>query len=279
MQLDLNEISRIIKTSLAEDIGKGDITSDLTIPEDENTEMVFTTREDIIVCGLPILDILFKEFEGKINSNELVKDGDRISAGSEILKVSGNARAILASERLALNLLQHMSGIATNSAKYVKAVEGTNVKILDTRKTKPGLREIEKYAVNIGGATNHRIRLDDGILIKDNHISIAGGMEEICKKLPEIREKSDLKIEIECDTLEQVKQALSAKADIILLDNMSISQLSEAVKMVNGQALLEASGGITLNNIREIAETGVDFISVGALTHSAPAVDIGLDIT
>jgi len=277
MNLNAEEVDTIVSKALNEDIGAGDITSKLVIPEDAQAEMVFVTREDIVVCGIPVLKRLYDKLESRVEVTELCKEGDHIVGGTEILRVKGFARELLSTERVALNLLQRMCGIATLTSKYVDAVKGTNVKILDTRKTTPCIREIEKYAVYIGGGTNHRMRLDDGILIKDNHISIAGGVAVAVKKAKD-GNQTGLKIEVECDTIEQVGEAIEAGADIILLDNMDTDTLREAVKLASGKVLLEASGGVTLETVRQIAETGVDFISVGALTHSAPAVDIGLDI-
>lgn len=281
MQLDLEEIRRIIHTALKEDIGNGDITSELTVPETATTRMAFTTREPCVVCGLPVLDRLFQkvdiDIEGKhIIWNMQVEEGGQVEAGTQLIVVEGCARIILAVERAALNLLQRMTSIATLSQQYAKAAEGTGVTVLDTRKTTPGLREIEKYAVRIGGCTNHRWRLDDGILIKDNHIAIAGSITNAVQQAKQ-HAPEDMKVEVECDTLKQVKEALDAKADIILLDNMSLEQLRQAVEITDGKAQLEASGGVTLDTIRTIAETGIDSISVGALTHSVPIIDIGLD--
>jgi len=276
MQLDLEKIDKIIKNALDEDIGEGDITSFLTIGDDEKTSMAFVSRENIVVCGLDIIARLFEIFDSKIEFSPLKKDGEIAKNGEKIATVSGSAKSILTTERTALNLLQHLCGIATKTHEYVEAIKGTNAKILDTRKTTPCLRVLEKYAVRTGGGQNHRMRLDDGILIKDNHIHIAGGIKEALIKAKEGNNKG-LKIEIECDTLEQLSQAIEAGADIILLDNMSAEDLKEAVSISGGKVKLEASGGITLENINEIAKTGVDFISVGAITHSARNVDIGLD--
>lgn len=300
MDIDLQEIELVVANALSEDYGKGDITSELIVAKDKKTAMAFIAREDIVVCGIPVLIHLFCRIDmetgnGEAKFTELVKEGEFVKAGTKIATVKGNARAILAGERTALNILQHMSAIATYTKRFVDAVHGTKAVILDTRKTLPGLREIEKYAVFTGGGTNHRKRLDDGILIKDNHIHIAGGVTRAVKLSREnllerlrnpgeqevklVKEQGGaINIEVECDTIEQVKEAIEAGADILLLDNMDIKTLKEAVKIAKGEVKLEASGGVTLENVEKIAKTGVDFISIGALTHSAPNVDIGLDV-
>ncbi len=274
MPIDKKEFDRIISVALSEDIGEGDITSNLTIPKDLQGEMVFTPREDIVFCGTPILENICNRFN--ISLDIRIDEGAAIKSGEHIAIIKGRARDILCIERVSLNLLQHMSGVATLTNKYVQKVMHTNVKILDTRKTLAGLRAIEKYAVTVGGGTNHRMRLDDGILIKDNHIAIIGGITKAVNAAKNGK-NLNLKIEVECDTLEQVREAIDAEADIILLDNMDNNTLCKSVKMANGELLLEASGGVNLTTVQKIAETGVDFISVGALTHSAPNVDIGLD--
>ncbi|MCE3232344.1 MAG: nicotinate-nucleotide pyrophosphorylase [Rickettsiaceae bacterium] len=277
MQLDNNQVDRIIKLALEEDIGKGDITSNITIPADKTAEFVIRTREPLIVCGIEVAKQVFWAVSGDIKLDSAYKDGDALKTSDIILSGKGNARAILAAERVALNLLRQMCGVATLTHKFVTAVSGTKAKILDTRKTIPGLRHLQKYAVTIGGGQNHRYCLDDMILIKDNHISVCGGVLPALKKAKEQAPKG-IKIELECDTLEQVKQALEGKADIILLDNMDIATLKEAVRLVEGKIPLEASGNVNLNTVGEIAKTGVDFISAGVLTNSPMSLDIGLDI-
>lgn len=272
MQLYRKELDRLIEVALVEDIGPGDITSELIIPEHSVTGMFFVTREDIVICGFPVLEAICDKIV--INGTKMVKEGDRIEAGTRIFKVAGNTRKILAMERTALNFVQRMSGIATITSKYVEAVKGTRAKILDTRKTVPGLRVLDKYAVHIGGGTNHRMGLYDAILIKDNHVAVAGGIKEAIKGA----KISGKKIEVECDNIKQVEGALEAGADIILLDNMTLDMMREATTITANRALLEASGGVNLQNVRDIAETGVDYISVGAITHSVKAVDIGLDV-
>jgi nicotinate-nucleotide pyrophosphorylase (carboxylating) len=220
---------------------------------------------------------VFHYLDAAIQLTRFAQDGDRIKSGTVIARVSGSTRVLLAGERVALNLLQHMSGIATLTSKYVEQLKGLKAQVLDTRKTLPGLRQLEKYAVRIGGGTNHRFGLYDGVLIKDNHIKAVGS---IAKAIESARKKAHhlLKIEVETKTLDEVREALAAKADIILLDNMQLDMIREAVKLINGQASVEASGNVTFETIREIGETGVDFISSGSLTHSAPAADISMKI-
>ncbi len=276
MQPDSKAIERILHAALEEDIGQGDITSELVIPETEQIRVAFVTREGIVVCGLSVLERLFAMLEG-VRLQAAAKEGEVLAAGGIIARAEGNARIILKAERVALNLLQRMCAIATQSRRYAEAVQGTGATVLDTRKTTPGLRVIEKYAVATGGCTNHRMRLDDGILIKDNHVHLCGGVKQAVERAKR-NYKGNLPIHLECDTLAQVEEALAAGTPHILLDNMDIPTLKQAVDFVKGRAKLEASGGVTIKNIRAIAETGVDFISVGALTHSVPAVDIGLDV-
>lgn len=279
MQPNSNEIARIITAALTEDIGKGDVTSELLIPSHQQGKLAFMARESLICCGLElVVGPVFHAVDSSIVFTPLKKDGETACAGEKLADVSGPARALLTAERTALNLLQRMCGVATMTSKFVKAVEGTNAVILDTRKTIPGLRALDKYAVAAGGGKNHRMRLDDMILIKDNHIGLAGGIKEALA-LAFAGNVNRLKIVVECDTLQQATEALAHGADRLLLDNMPPHILAEAVAMVKGKIPLEASGGVNLQTVRSIAETGVDYISVGALTHSAPAVDIGLDIT
>ncbi len=277
MQLDMNEVYRIISTALEEDLGKGDITSRSVIPEDAQMRFAFVAREDMVVAGLPVAQTVLEEIDLSIISEILCEEGQQVKAGTQLITGEGNARSVLAAERVALNLIQRMCGIATLTRRYVDAIEGTNTRLLDTRKTTPGLREIEKYAVRMGGGYNHRFRLDDGVLIKDNHIAVCGS---ITQAATQARANTPIltRVEVECDTIEQVKEALAAGADMIMLDNMGISTLHEAVNLVAGRITLEASGGVSLETIRDIASTGVDYISVGKLTHSAPSIDIGLDV-
>lgn len=273
--LDQETIDGIIDAALAEDIGAGDLTSAATLGDDTRLSLVMASREDIVVAGLEIAEQVFRRLAPQAAIQCLAKDGDRIAAGGAMMSLEGPARGLLSAERTALNLVQLLSGIATETRRYVDEIEGTGAILLDTRKTIPGLRVLSKYATLMGGATNHRLRLDDGVLIKDNHIAVAGS----AAKAVELAQQAGLKdIEVECDTLEQVVEAIEAGADRILLDNMSNDDLRKAVEMVAGKIPLEASGGVSLKTIRGIAETGVDFISVGRITQSAPAVDIGLDL-
>ncbi|MDQ6630664.1 MAG: carboxylating nicotinate-nucleotide diphosphorylase [Verrucomicrobiota bacterium] len=279
-RLASEEISRVLNIAFAEDFGAGDATTRATIGKNLKIKTNMSAREPLVVAGLDLARAAFKKLSPQIKIRALVSDGQRVNKGKVLLQIQGSASAILTAERVALNFVQRLSGIATLAAKFVKAVAGINVKILDTRKTTPGLRLLEKYAVACGGGKNHRFGLHDMILIKDNHLAtlknefpnaIAAAVQRARKKYPR------LKIEVEVDTLDQVKQAVKAGADIILLDNMSLKELRSAVKMIARKSKTEASGNVNLKTVRAMAETGVDFISVGAITHSAPAVDIGLD--
>lgn len=274
------EIRRVVQAALAEDVGSGDVTTLATVPEHAIAAGRVVARESLVVAGLALAESAFLELSPAIQIQRLTQDGHRVSPGSALLRLRGPARALLTAERVALNFLQRLSGVATLTAQFVQAVEGTRARILDTRKTTPGLRRFEKYAVSCGGGTNHRIGLFDQILIKDNHLAALESEppHAIGAAVRRARERyPHLKVEVEADTPAQVQQALEAGADIILLDNMDLEELRTAVHWVAGKALTEASGGVTLATIRGIAETGVDFISVGALTHSARAVDIALD--
>ena len=281
MDLLTNPIIRsAVKAALTEDLGGGDVTTLATVPASAKAKAVVRAREDLVVAGLAFAEIAFKELSASIKITRLTSDGQKVKAGQDLLRVEGSARSILSAERVVLNFLQRLSGVATLTAQFVAAVKGTRARILDTRKTTPGWRRFEKYAVACGGGHNHRIGLYDMVLIKDNHLAalrdekpnaIAVAVQRARKKYPK------LKVEVEADTLEQVQQAVAARADFILLDNMTQKQLRAAVQLVAGHAKTEASGGVNLNTVRGIAETGVDFISAGALTHSARAVDIALD--
>lgn len=272
-QFDLSEFVRRV---LAEDLGKGgDVTSKATIDPHARFTAEMNCREPIVVAGLEIAIAFFRAMDREVRIERLAKDGDAVLAGSVLLRLEGNARGMLAAERSALNTLQHLSGIATMTRRYVEAISGTGATLLDTRKTIPGLRLLEKYAARMGGAENHRMRLDDGLLIKDNHVGVAGGVAEAVSAAKEYG--SGLLIQVEVDRIEQIEPALAAGADRLLLDNMKPDMLREAVGLVGGRVPLEASGGVNLDTIRAIAETGVDYISVGRITQSAPAVDIGLD--
>jgi nicotinate-nucleotide pyrophosphorylase (carboxylating) len=267
----------IVRRALAEDVGSGDVTTAATVPADARARARITQKAPGVIFGLAVAEDVFRSLDPELGVTRHVEEGVWREQG-QVLEIRGGARAILTGERTALNLLQRLSGVATQAARYVSAVEGTGATILDTRKTTPGLRELEKQAVSAGGATNHRAGLYDAILIKENHAALAGGVNEAVRQAREMA--PELPVEVECRTLQEVAQALEAGADApgftILLDNMSPAQLRDAVRQVGGRARLEASGGITLETIGEIAHTGVDFISVGALTHSAPALDLSL---
>lgn len=275
IELDFSRVDRIIEYALREDLGDGDVTTNSLATEKEDSKAVIRAKAKGVIAGLPIAKRVFQKLDPTVVCVDNIGDGEDIKPGDILSEINGGTRALLSGERLALNILQRLSGIATLTSKYVKAVEGLPVKILDTRKTAPGLRILDKYAVSVGGGFNHRFGLFDGVLIKDNHIAIAGGIQEAVAVIRK-KYKQKYKIEVETSDLEQVKEALIAGADIIMLDNMSPEQMKKAVRLIDRNALVEASGGINLKNVRGVAETGVDFISVGALTHSAPALDIGL---
>lgn len=271
---------RIIRLALDEDIGSGDITTRVTVPAGLSAVARLLAKDDGVISGIDVAGVVFREVDPRIHYQALVDDGTRIQRGAILGEVSGPAQGILAAERTALNILQHLSGIATLTARYVDAVEGTRARIVDTRKTGPGLRLLEKAAVRHGGGHNHRFGLSDGVLIKDNHLAAIGGSDRIARAIASAREQAPhtLRIEIEVTSLNELEQALAAGADVVLLDNMSIAEMREAVVRTAGRAILEASGGVTLETVRAIAETGVDLISAGALTHSAPALDISLEV-
>ena len=270
------DLDSFVREVLAEDLGAGgDVTSAATIPADERFTAEMNCREPIAVAGLEIAAAFFEALDGDSRIDCLVADGDRVESGAVLMRLSGNARAMLAAERPALNTLQHLSGIATLTRHYVDAIAGTGATLLDTRKTIPGLRVLEKYAARMGGAHNHRMRLDDGILIKDNHVAVCDGVAEAVRRAKEAN--TGLQVQVEVDRIAQIEPALAAGADRLLLDNMPPPVLREAVALVAGRVPLEASGGVSLQTIRSIAETGVDFISAGRITQSAPAVDVGLD--
>ncbi len=276
MQLSRAEVDDFINRSLAEDVGRGDITTNVTIPPGTKLKASMVARQDVVVCGIEIAALTFKRVHADIKVEAKVKDGQKVAKGTVLATVEGDARPVLAGERTALNILQHLSGIATEVRKYAEAVQGTGCTLIDTRKTIPTLRNLAKYASFIGGARNHRIRLDDGVLIKDNHIAAAGSLTETVKRAQRATPALTV-IEVECDTLEQVKEAAESDVDMILLDNMGVDDLKKAVEIVNKRCRIECSGGVTLQTVRDKAMTGVDFISSGRMTQSAPAVDIGLD--
>ena len=269
------DLDSFVRATLAEDLGEdGDITSQAVIPADARFSGVMDSRDSIIVAGLPIAVAFFRSLDPEIRIERLVEEGGRAEAGADLLLISGNARAMLTAERSALNLVQHLSGIATLTRLYVDAIEGTGAILLDTRKTIPGLRVLEKYATRMGGATNHRMRLDDAAMIKDNHVAVAGSVDEAVRRAVAAGIE---RIIVEVDRLGQIEPALEAGATHLLLDNMDVPTLREAVALVAGRVPTEASGGITLETIRAKAETGVTYVSVGRITQSAPAADIGLD--
>jgi len=272
------QIEDLIKSSLEEDIGAGDLTTLSTVPPEAQGKGLFRAKRDCIVAGLFLLQKIFSFLDERVRVHCLCQDGDRIAKGSVVAEAEGPVRALLMGERTALNFLQRLSGTATLTRRYVDAVKGLPCKVIDTRKTTPGLRTLEKYAVRMGGGTNHRLGLYDAALVKDNHIVAAGSIDRAVKS---IRRQAPFmaRVEVECAGLQQVQAALDAGADVIMLDNMGTKEMAEAVRLINKRAWVEASGGITLERLREVAEAGVDFISVGALTHSAPAVDFNMKIT
>lgn len=271
-------VTQLIAMALNEDVGTGDITTETTIPEDKKAYGKFIAKEDMIICGLGVAEKVFKTVDESIEFKANVKDGDFVRKTDIIATVSGNARSVLTGERTALNLLQRMTGIATRTNEAVKAVEGTNALIADTRKTTPALRVLEKYAVRMGGGTNHRFNLSDGILIKDNHIAVSGGIKNAVANARK-NAPHTLKIEVEVETKEQLLEAIDAKADIIMLDNMTNDEMAECVKIIDGRALVEASGNMGEKDLLSVAKTGVDIISIGALTHTVKAADISLKFT
>lgn len=268
-------VTQIISMALNEDVGTGDITTETTIPADKTASGRFIAKEDMIICGIDVAELVFRTVDASISFNANFKDGDKVCKGDVIATVNGNARNVLTAERTSLNLMQRLTGIATRTHEAVKCVEGTKAKITDTRKTTPGLRVLEKYAVRAGGGTNHRFNLADGILIKDNHIAVSGGIKNAVANARKAAPHT-LKIEVEVETKEQLAEALEAGADIIMLDNMSNEPMSECVKIIDGRALVEASGNMGDKDLYEVAKTGVDIISIGALTHTVRAADISL---
>ena len=270
------DLGAFVRQVLVEDLGEGgDVTSAATIPADARFDAVMASRDAVTVAGLPMATLFFQALDPEVFVEQLVADGTRVSAGTPLMRLSGNARALLSAERSALNSVQHLTGIATMTRAYVDAIAGTGCILLDTRKTLPGLRVLEKYATRMGGAENHRMRLDDGLLIKDNHIAVAGGVAEAvgAAKAAGLA----LPVQVEVDRIDQIEPALAAGADRLLLDNMDPHTLRQAVALVAGRVPTEASGGVRLDTIRAIAESGVTYVSVGRITQSAPAADIGLD--
>ncbi len=274
---DHPSVSRLIALALEEDLGRGDVTTLATVPPDRVAQGKITAKADLIIAGLPLGERILRALDATAGFRALAVEGSAVRKGEVVAELWGNAPVLLVAERTLLNFLQHLSGIATVTRRFVDAVAGTRCKIIDTRKTLPGFRLLDKYAVTCGGGSNHRLGLDDGVLIKDNHIAVCGGVGEAVRRARSLV-SALLRIEVECTNLLEVQEALDAGADIILLDNMATAQIREAVQLARGRALLEASGNIGLERVREVAETGVDFISVGALTHSAPAADLSMTI-
>ncbi|HET9014960.1 MAG TPA: carboxylating nicotinate-nucleotide diphosphorylase [Thermomicrobiaceae bacterium] len=273
-------VTRAIHLALEEDIGTGDVTSTVTVPAGTRASGEFLAKSHGVVSGLDVASRTFRAVDPGVEFAALVGDGDRVSPGERIARVFGEARSLLAAERVALNFLQRLSGVATATARYAEAVAGTGAWVIDTRKTTPGMRLMEKAAVRHGGGRNHRFGLSDGILIKDNHLAAIGGPDRIARAIAAARSGAPhtLRVEVEVTTLDELEQALVAGADAVLLDNMAVDVMAEAVRRTRGRAILEASGGITLETVRRVAETGVDLVSVGALTHSAPSLDISLEL-
>jgi nicotinate-nucleotide pyrophosphorylase (carboxylating) len=274
------QLRQIAEQALTEDLGWGDITSDYFIPAHLTARADFVARNSGVVAGLAVSAAVYAATDETLKFDPIIADGSRVERGTKIARVSGSARNILRGERVALNFMQRLSGVASLTRRYADAIAGTQARIVDTRKTTPGLRDLEKYAIRAGGGFNHRRNLSDGVMLKDNHLaalkaanlSLSEALKQVRRQLPHL-----VKIEVEVDRLDQIEEALLGGADVILLDNMNPEQLRQAVELIKGRAITEASGGVNLETVRAIAESGVDLISVGALTHSAPALDIGLD--
>jgi len=279
-QLDFEKIRKIVEIALDEDIGSGDITTNRTIPSRLECTAVFVVKDDGVIAGMPVVEMILKTFDKRLKVTRLTEEGSMVANGQGIMEVSGSAQSILTTERLSLNFMSHLSGIATLTKKFVDKARPYNVTILDTRKTMPGLRVLEKYAVKVGGGENHRIGLFDQVLIKDNHIAVLRGLgpDYIHKAVELARKDEKERIEIEVENMEEAENAVDAGTDMLLLDNMKVQDMREIVDRYKGRVILEASGGVNLNTIEGIAKTGVDYISIGFLTHSAPSLDISLDI-
>jgi nicotinate-nucleotide pyrophosphorylase (carboxylating) len=271
------ELRALVKSALDEDGAFNDLTTIATVVSERHARGRLVARAPGVLAGIPLALEAFRTLDPKVTIRVDREDGARLTPGDSVLYLSGHARALLAAERVALNFMQRLSGVASITARYVDAVKGTHARILDTRKTTPGWRLLEKYAVRAGGGTNHRLNLSTAVLIKDNHLAAVDGDVALAVRRARDLAPAGTKVEVECDRIEQVQAAVDAKADIIMLDNMSTTQMAECVRLVNGRAITEASGGVNLDSVRAIAETGVDWISVGALTHSAPALDLALD--
>ena len=280
-EIEWNQVEQLVDSALAEDLGSGDVTTEALIPENQEGKAYLVAKGQGVLAGIGVATMVFHRVDPALRVKELVADGGRVHPGDRMAAIEGKVASILRAERAALNFLQRLCGIATETAKYVEAVSGTKALITDTRKTAPGLRLLEKYAVRVGGGHNHRQNLGDGVLIKDNHLvalrSRGVGLGEVIKKARQ-HAPHTLKIEVEVESVEQAHEALSAGADIIMLDNMNLEDMRQVVELARGRAVIEASGGITLDSVRAVADTGVDLISVGALTHSAKALDISLEL-
>lgn len=277
MELNVLQVEGIIRQALSEDIGSGDVTTNTIIPKEATTEAIIYAKEDGVVAGLPVVELVFSLVDPLIKCERMLEEGTDVTQGQELIKLKGPARGILTGERVALNFLQRLSGIATKTRKIVEGLTYYKTKIVDTRKTTPGLRVLEKYAVVMGGGRNHRFGLYDAILIKDNHIKVAGGIQKAIS-LARSQASHTMKIEVEVESLEGVQEALDARADIIMLDNMDLEMMGQALDLIQGKAIVEASGGITEERVLEMAKLGVDLISMGSLTHSVKALDISLDV-
>ncbi len=274
----MHSIEELIDLALKEDIGPGDITTENIVTDKINGKGTIVAKQDLVIAGLEVAEKVFKALDSAVCFTSSFKDGDLVARGTTVVTIDGSLRTLLKGERTALNFLQRLSGIATQARSYIETVAGTSVKLVDTRKTTPGWRVLEKYAVRVGGAYNHRMGLYDGVLIKDNHIAAAGGIAPAVERVR--RAISHLvKVEVETTTIDEVQEALSAGADIIMLDNMNLDQIRQAVGQINKKALVEVSGGVTRERLKALAQTGVDLISIGALTHSAVAVDLSMRIT
>jgi nicotinate-nucleotide pyrophosphorylase (carboxylating) len=267
----------IVRAALEEDRARDDVTTLTVVPADFRASAVLVARSPGVIAGLPLVETLFRLLDPTVACSDLASDGTRVSANQSVLEIEGAARAMLSGERVALNFIQRLSGVATLTARFVDAIRGTPAKILDTRKTTPGLRVLERYAVRCGGGTNHRADLAAAVLIKDNHLSAIGGDVTLAIHRARAGAPSGMQVEVECDRRDQVASAIAAGADVIMLDNMSCDEMRACVELVGGRGIVEASGGITLENVRAVAETGVDWISIGALTHSAPSLDLAMD--
>jgi nicotinate-nucleotide pyrophosphorylase (carboxylating) len=270
-------LTALVRSALQEDGSFNDLTTIATVVSDRRARARLVAREKGVIAGIPLALEAFRSLDPKVAIRVDLEDGNRVSEGAPVLFVTGHARALLSAERVALNFLQRLSGIASSTAKFVDAVKGTKARILDTRKTTPGWRTLEKYAVRAGGGLNHRMDLASGVLIKDNHLAALDGDIAVAVRRAREIAPAGVKIEVECDSVDQVEQAVTAGADIIMLDNMPVAMMADCVRLIRGRAIVEASGGVDLTTARAIAETGVDWISIGALTHSARAMDLALD--